>query len=107
MSSFLRALIIGILMPVRLPHALRVMKGFRDQLYFGLAAAFVPPAAVAGLFLYGSSTGCSGGDCTGAMILVGILGIAAIPISLGGLVWTAIVLVGELIRRLRHRGATY
>ena len=61
----------------------------------------LPPAAVAGLYLYGSSTGCSGGDCTGPMMALGFLGLLAVPVSLTGLVWTVIVLVGEMWSRLR------
>ena len=79
------------------------MSQFQKQLTFGLAAAVLPPLAVAALYLYGSSTGCSGGDCTGPMMVVMLLGLAAIPVSLGGVVWTVIVIGGELFQRLRNR----
>ena len=79
------------------------MNAFRSQLIAGLAAMALPPAIVGGLYLYGSSTGCSGGDCTGPMMAIGILGLVAIPISITGAVWTLIVLVGELFRRVRMR----
>ena len=79
------------------------MSQFQKQLTFGLAAAVLPPLGVTALYLYGSSTGCSGGDCTGPMMAVMLLGLAAIPVSLGGVVWTVIVIGGELFRRLRNR----
>ena len=79
------------------------MASFRSQLRFGLAMAVLPPAAVAGLYFYGVSTGCSGGDCTGAMFIVGLLGLIALLLSFGGVVWTAIVLIGELFRILAAR----
>jgi len=103
MSGFLRFILTAIFVPFRLPAVSRSVNSFRDQLHFGLAATFVPPAGVAALYLYGSSTGCSGGDCTGAMILVGLLGLLAIPISIGGLIWVAVVSIGEWVRRLRLR----
>jgi len=57
----------------------------RIKLQNAAVLILLPPAGVAGLYLYGSSTGCSGGDCTGAMIGVTLLAILAVPVMLAGL----------------------
>ena len=75
-------------------------QSFRKQLYFGLALTFVPPAVVAALYLYASSTGCSGGECAGAMLLVGLLGLAAVATTLTGAIWLLIILVNQLFKNV-------
>lgn len=102
MSGFTRLVLTAAFIPFRLPVALRSVRGFRDRLNFALTAIFVPPAAVAGLYLYGSSTGCSGGDCTGAMMGVMLLGVVAVPVMLAGLLMLidlGLTLLGALVRR--------
>ena len=62
----------------------------------------LPPAGVGGLYLYGSSTGCSGGDCTGAMLGVIFLGLLAVPLMLAGVLYLidiGLTLLGAWARR--------
>jgi hypothetical protein len=62
----------------------------------------LPPAAVGGLYWYGSSTGCSGGDCTGAMMGIMFLGLLAVPVMLAGvltLIDVALTLLGAWVRK--------
>ena len=84
-------------------EASRKVRSFRTQLIFGVALAALPPLAVVGLYWYGSSTGCSGGDCTGPMMGVMMLGLIAVPMSIAGILYTVVTLAGELFRRLRSR----
>ena len=77
------------------------MSSFGKRLTFGVALALFPPLIVAALYLYGSSTECSGGDCTGPMMGVLLLGLLAVPVSLAGIVWTLTTVVAEIFRRLR------
>ena len=60
---------------------------FKGRIKLQRAAMLIllPPAGVVALYLYGSSTGCSGGDCTGAMMGVLFLGVLAVPVVLAGL----------------------
>jgi hypothetical protein len=102
MSGLTRLVLTAAFMPFRLPAAFRSAKGVRDRLYFALAALFVPPAAVAGLYLYGSSTGCSGGDCTGSMMGVMLFAVLAVPVMLAGLlilIDLGLVALGAWVRR--------
>ena len=62
----------------------------------------LPPAGVVALYAYGSSTGCSGGDCTGAMMGVMFLGVLAVPIVLAGvliLIDVGLTALGSWVRR--------
>ena len=68
----------------------------------------LPPAGVGGLYLYGSTTGCSGGDCTGAMMGIMFLGVLAVPLMLAGLLYlidVGLTLLGTWVRR-RFDGET-
>jgi hypothetical protein len=110
MSGFTRLVLTAAFMPFRLPAALRSVRGFRDRLYFALTALIVPPAAVAGLYLYGSGTGCSGGDCTGPMMGVLLLGVLAVPVMLSGLFILAglgLTVLGAWVRRRFEGEATW
>ena len=82
------------------------MRSFRFELRKALALTLIPPAFVAGLYYYGSSTECSGGDCTGPMMAVIFIGLAAVPISLTGVASLFLLLLdgvlkfgGKLFRR--------
>ncbi len=61
------------------------MHNFRFRLTNAIMLTLVPPALVACLYLYGSATGCSGGDCTGTMMGVLMLGLLAALLSACGL----------------------
>jgi hypothetical protein len=56
-----------------------------SKLKFGLGALLFPPVILAAAYYAASSTGCSGGDCTGPMILLGLSMIPAAAVSLFGL----------------------
>jgi hypothetical protein len=72
------------------------MKTFRSKLRTALALTLLPPALVAGLYLYASTTGCSGGDCTGPMLGLALLALAAAAVTLVG----ATCLAGLLLEAL-------
>ena len=57
----------------------------RSKLLSAAMLILLPPTGVVALYFYGSSTGCSGGDCTGSMMGVLFLGVLAIPVMLAGL----------------------
>ena len=74
----------------------------RIKLQRALMLLLLPPAGVGGLYLYGSSTGCSGGDCTGAMLGVIFLGVLAVPVMLAGVLYlidVGLTLLGAWVRR--------
>jgi hypothetical protein len=60
------------------------MQDFRFKLRKALALTLFPPALVGGLYLYASTTGCSGGDCTGPMMGILFLGLGAVAVTLVG-----------------------
>lgn len=68
------------------------VRSLQVRLWCGAGMTVMPPLSVALLYYWGESTGCSGGDCTGVMIAIGMLMmIATVPtlfgfgIFLGGL----------------------
>jgi len=61
------------------------MQNFRSKFRKALALTLLPPALVAGLYLYASTTGCSGGDCTGPMLGIVFLGLGAVAVTLVGI----------------------
>jgi hypothetical protein len=74
----------------------------RVKLQRALMLLLLPPAAVGGLYLYGSTTGCSGGDCTGAMMGIMFLGVLAVPLMLAGVLYLidiGLILLGAWWRR--------
>ena len=74
----------------------------RIKLQRAIMLLLLPPAAAGGLYLYGSSTGCSGGDCTGAMLGVIFLGLLAVPLMLAGVLYlidVGLTLLGAWVRK--------
>lgn len=82
------------------------MQNFRSKLLTAFALTLAPPALVGGLWLYAATTGCSGGDCTGPMIGIMLLGLAAVPVTLLGATCLTALLLGALWKLARGPAAS-
>jgi hypothetical protein len=81
-----------------------LVRSLKVRLLCGAGLTILPPLSIAGLYYMGKSSGCSGGDCTGVMIVIGMLMlIATIPtlfglgIFLGGIAGGAGRLIGKAL----------
>jgi hypothetical protein len=70
-----------------------LIPGLRARWLTASAALLVPPTAIICLYLTFSRTGCSGGDCTGPMILIALLLVPAAFVFLAGLGLAAATLI--------------
>ena len=74
----------------------------RMKLQRALILMLLPPFVIAALYLYGSTTGCSGGSCTGTMMGIMFLGVLAVPLMFAGLLYlidVGLSLAGAWVRR--------
>jgi len=73
----------------------------RSKLTLGLSTLLIPPMALIATYYAASSTGCSGGDCTGPMLALGLLAIPLAAVSLFGLgvlIQAAVSYAGAFVR---------
>jgi hypothetical protein len=61
------------------------MRQDRSKWVASLILTVAPLALLAVLYFAAAGTGCSGGDCTGTMIGILLLGVMAVPVSAFGL----------------------
>ena len=73
---------------------------FRTNLGVAILITLSPPACAVGLYYMASRTGCSGGDCGGAMMMVIMIGVVAFLMGAIGALTAAILLINEFWARL-------
>lgn len=73
-----------------------------SNLKLGLGTLLLPPAALVATYYAASTTGCSGGDCTGPMILFGLAAVPVAAVALFGLAVLAQTTLSYAIASIRR-----
>lgn len=78
----------------------------RWKILIAAGAMILPPLAITALYYAAAQTGCSGGDCTGAMIIIGLMGVAVaiVAIAAAGALFQS--LIGSLLQAVVGRIAS-